>query len=379
MMIPLLATLVMAAFVTTMGLLVNAAAEKYAVPAVLMSAQFFYFTGGVFLGGILAFFIYDHVTIQSAVVVSYSACILIITVLHFSTGFDLLPWLLFPLGSFLALVGCAGVMVATQHWEGRARQTLLVSQDIMFNGGGVLFSAVASWLVVRDFSWTTLYLATCLLMVTVIACALFSSFHASVAVIETDSDRGRSEWNPGIMLVGISLLLFMLAKISLFIWVPQYVEQHFDVSVVVSGQFMANVFTTAFLGSLIGTWIASRIDVKYLLLSLVAVSALSVLLFTRVDEVAFMLWLGYAYGVSVSVTFNAYMAYGLSLVKHPSHRNVVYLQLCGGLGSALAPWASSQVMVISGDISVVIQACFYTLLIVVVSLLAGSNTRSGIR
>ena len=369
MMIPLLATLIMAGFVTTMGLLAAAAAEKYAVDVVTMSSQFFYFTGGVFLGGIFSYFVYDYFAIKPVVITCYLLSLAVVLTLHISTSFSLLPWLLFILGNLLAIVGCGGVMIVTRYWQGKARQTILVAQDIMFNGGGVVFAAAATWFVLNKYSWSTLYIAVCILITMVILCATLSSFGSSVYQNEDEGLVDKTEWNAGIILVGISLLFFMLAKISIFVWAPQFVRQTFDVSAAVSGQFMANVFTTAFLGSLAGTWIASRIDVKYLLFSLVCVSAVSIFLFTRVNESSSILLLGYAYGLSVSVTFNSYMAYGLSLVGNPSHKNVVYLQLAGGLGSALAPFVSSRVMEFTGESSVVIQFCFYTLLAVIVFLL----------
>jgi TsgA-like MFS transporter len=160
----------------------------------------------------------------------------------------------------------------------------------------------------------------------------------------------------------------MMAKISIFVWAPQFIQQTFDVGPEVGGQFMTNVFTAAFIGSLLGTWAASKIDVKYLLYCLVVVSLLSVFALTVVSSTSIVLLLAYGYGISVSATYNSYVAFGLSFVEQPSHKNVVYLQLMSGLGSTFAPIISSLIVDMTDSIASVIQFCFVTLLIVMILL-----------
>ena len=132
---------------------------------------------------------------------------------------------------------------------------------------------------------------------------------------------------------------------------------------------MANVFLAAFIGSLFGTWIASRVQVRFLLYSFVVVSVLAVYAMSAVQSVGLMLLLGYCYGISVSATYNSYVAYGLSFVVNPSHKNVVYLQLMSGLGSTLAPFVSSKIVESTGSTGTAIQFCFAILLIVAITLM----------
>lgn len=160
----------------------------------------------------------------------------------------------------------------------------------------------------------------------------------------------------------------MMAKISIFVWAPQYLEQNFGATVEMSGTFMGNIFTAAFIGSIFGTWAASKIDVKYLLFCFVIVSAGTVIVFTQTSSVELMMIMAYCYGVSVSATYNSYVAFGLSFVPNPSHKNVVYLQLMSGFGSALAPLVSSKIVEATGDIAAAIQFCVVSLLIVMATL-----------
>ena len=367
MFIPLMATLIMASFVTTMGLMTEPAAEHYGVSITDVAAQFSWFTGGVFIGGLLAFFVFDYLPIRTVTIASYLIGIAMIVLLHFSTSYELLPVLLGSIGALFAIVGCGGVTIITQQWRGKRSQMIMVAQDAMFNGGGIIFSAVATWFVVNQYGWSSVYVAGTLLLGIVVVLAAVSSFEPTVEADDDDSSVG--EWNAGILLVGISLLIFMMAKISIFVWAPQFIQQTFNVGAEEGGLFMGNVFAAAFAGSLLGTWAASKVEVRYLLYGFVVVSLISVFAMTTVSSVSGVMILGYCYGISVSATYNSYVAFGLSFIDMPSHKNVVYLQFMSGLGSTIAPVVSSLIVAETDSILASIQFCFVALCLVAVTLL----------
>jgi len=370
MFIPLLATLIMAGFVTTIGLLTEPAANHFGVPITEVASQFSWLAGGVFVGGIVAFFIYDHGSIKTVITWSYLIALVSILLLHFYSSYWLVPVLLAVIGTLMAVVGCGGVTVITQQWLGRRRQSIMVAQDAMFNGGGIMFSALATWFVVNHFGWSSVYLIVTVLMGIVVLLAMTSDFTPVVEVEEEGLGGGVGSWNTGIILVGFSLLLFMTAKIAIFVWAPQFIQQNFGTGPEAGGQFMANVFLAAFVGSIFGTWAATRFEVKYLLYTFVLISLVSVFAMTAVNSTTVVLLLGYGYGISVSATYNSYVAFGLSFMEQPSHKNVVYLQLMSGLGSTIAPFVSSKIVEWTGETSSAIFFCAVMLAIVAVTLIA---------
>jgi len=370
MFIPLLATLIMAGFVTTIGLLTEPAANHFGVPITEVASQFSWLAGGVFVGGIVAFFIYDHGSIKTVITWSYLIALVSILLLHFYSSYWLVPVLLAVIGTLMAVVGCGGVTVITQQWLGRRRQSIMVAQDAMFNGGGIMFSAFATWFVVNHFGWSSVYLIVTVLMGIVVLLAVTSDFTPVVEVEEDGLGGGVGSWNTGIILVGFSLLLFMTAKIAIFVWAPQFIQQNFGTGPEAGGQFMANVFLAAFVGSIFGTWAATRFEVKYLLYTFVLISLVSVFAMTAVNSTTVVLLLGYGYGISVSATYNSYVAFGLSFMEQPSHKNVVYLQLMSGLGSTIAPFVSSKIVEWTGETSSAIFFCAVMLAIVAVTLIA---------
>ena len=367
MFIPLLATLIMAGFVTTIGLVTEPAAEHFGVSISDIASQFSWLTAGVFVGGILAFFIFDHLPIKLVTIGSYLAAIVLIILLNRLKAYAFLPILLGLIGNFFAIVVCGGVTIITQQWRGHRSQMIMVAQDAMFNGGGIAFAALTTWFVVNSYGWSAVYLVVTLFLGFVVILAAVTSFEPAYEAEENESDEVE-QWNLGIILVGVSLLLFMTAKIAIFVWAPQFVQQTFESGPELAGEFMGNVFLAAFLGSLAGTWLASKISVRFLLYGFVLVSLLSVYAISSAQSTSSILFLGYCYGLSVSATYNSYVAFGLAFVSNPSHKNVVYLQLMSGLGSTVAPVVSSLVVHEAGSTRSALQLCFVLLLTVVLTL-----------
>jgi hypothetical protein len=93
-------------------------------------------------------------------------------------------------------------------------------------------------------------------------------------------------------------------------------------------------------------------------------------LLTLVDSVEVMLKLAFVYGISVSATFNAYVAFSLSQVVSPTHRNIAYMLLMSALGSSCAPLFSSMMVENTGSIETALLACAATLVVVALILIA---------
>lgn len=81
-----------------------------------------------------------------------------------------------------------------------------------------------------------------------------------------------------------------------------------------------------------------------------------------------MMIFAFVYGISVSATFNAYVAFALTFVAVPTHRNIAYLLLMSALGSSGAPYFSSLAVEMSGDIGSALTFCFLVLLAVIATL-----------
>jgi TsgA-like MFS transporter len=366
-LICLFASFVISGLLNPIGLISGPVAEWFDIPVTVAVARFGYFTIGVFCGYILSFYIYDYFKLRSVVVVGYFVIAASIACLYLFDHILVFTVCLFVIGVAASIEVCGASTLVSWLWEEKSRQSMLLAQDAMFNAGGFVFATATTAFLSREMHWGSIYLV-------VAGIAILIGLMAASTPIEQKYQRGSdsevaTQWSIGIIVVGFSVLLFMTAKISIFIWAPQYVEHEFGATVIQSGRLLQNIFVGALAGSLIGTYIVSRIRIDFFLIGMLLIGASGVWLMLSASSLESVLLLGYAVGVSVGATFNGYMGFGLSLVKSPTHKNIAYVLLAGGIGSAIAPIFSSRVVEIKGTIGSALYACFVIQIVVLTSVL----------
>ena len=349
------------------GLISGPVAEAYGIPVTAAVARFGYYTLGVFTGYILSFYIFDHLRLKSVVVIGYGMLAMSLAGLYLIENGPAMMFFLFVIGLIASVQVCGASTLVSWLWSGNPRQTALIAQDAMFNGGGIVFTAMTTWLLAANFHWATTYA-----VVGVIA-LLISTIASTTDIKEAkDTDAGsgiQTSWNVGILAVGVSVLLFLLGKISIFIWAPQFAEQFLGASTLESGRLLTNIFVGAFCGSLVGTYVVSRMRIDFFLIAMLSIGGTGLYLMISAQDVPTVMLTGYLVGASIGATFNGYTAFGLSFVATPNHKNEAYLLLAGGVGAAISPWFSSQIVEITGKVRDVLLVCLAIQGIVLVSVL----------
>ncbi|MDA0978768.1 MAG: MFS transporter [Proteobacteria bacterium] len=350
-----LASFVMSGFLNPIGLISGPVADFFNISITVAVARFGYFTFGVFAGYIVSFCIFDYMRLKTVVVAGYLLIAASVGGLYaFPSAFALAAFL-FVIGLFASVQVCAASTLVSWLWQGKPRQTMLIAQDAMFNGGGIVFTALTTWFLTANYHWASPYLLVAAITLVISVVALTTKIEEQRdAAVEEDIE---TRWNPGILAVGLSILLFMTSKISVFIWAPQFAEQMFDASVEQSGRLLTNIFIGAFTGSLIGTYVVSRVRIEFFLIGMLALGATGLWLMLGAEQLDHVLLAAYLVGGSIGATFNGYTAFGLSFVSTPTHKHVAYLLLAGGIGSAVAPWFSSQIVDSSGAVQSALYAC----------------------
>lgn len=365
----LLAGFAIAGFFVPMGILTGPAAEHFSVGVAAVAKQFSWLTSGLFAGYLISFFIYDRFNLKSVILFSYSTAFVLVFANRALDSYAMIPVVFGLLGVLLGLVSCGAGTMITRIWSGRARQTALVAQDAMFNAGGALFATLAGALVVREYLWDTTYLAVGAAFSVTAALALIAKFDKYEYRNEEEKEAPPPEWNVSVFIAWTSLFLFVFAKTTVIVWGPQYIQQTLGVGTEEGSRFMSNVYLAALIGSIVGTYLVSRINVRYLLLALVALAAFSTYGVTQTQSLSHILLLGYLFGISISATFNAYTAFGVSLVAHPTHKHISFFLIGAGMGAAIAPYLSSELVESSGSASSAIMMSAACHVAVFVSLL----------
>jgi fucose permease len=259
------------------------------------------------------------------------------------------------------------VTLISQTWHGKQRQSALVAQDAAFNGGGIFFTFTTALFIEKNLSWQIGYAAPALFVLLTIGLAIFTRLR----ITEQAEPKGTemTEWNGGIILVGVVVMIFMAAKLTVIVWAPQYLEQEFGASPRQAGDVMSNVFQAAFLGSLVGTYVVSKVRIYFFLAMMISIGVIAILVMLITGDLQVATAMGYLFGLAISATFNSYMAFALGFVDSPNHRNVAYILLAGAVGSGLGPLISSQSVLISGTTRTPILIAFSLLALALTAVL----------
>ena len=357
----------MSGFLNPIGLISEPVSQSLGIPITEAVARFGYFTVGVFFGYLVSFFVFDFITLRLVVIFGYGLLMLAVGGLFLFENDAAMKFFLFVIGMLASVQVCGASTLVSSLWRDKPRQTMLIGQDAAFNGGGILFTSLTTWFIASGFHWGATYTLVAIITFIIALVASVTDFKSKSSVY--NDLTGRTEWNPRILAVGGSVMLFMLSKISIFIWAPLYVEQAFDAGIVQAGRILTNIFIGAFFGSLLGTYIVSRIRIEYFLITMLIVGATSLGSMLSSPDLQLVLTLGYFLGASIGATFNGYTSFGLSFVVNPTHKNVAYLLIAGGIGSALAPWFSSEIVKYGGEIKYVLGVCLLIQCLVLLSVI----------
>ena len=363
----LIASFVMSGFLNPIGLISEPVSQSLGIPITEAVARFGYFTVGVFFGYLVSFFVFDFIRLRLVVIFGYGLLMLAVGGLFLFENDAAMKFFLFVIGMLASVQVCGASTLVSSLWRDKPRQTMLIGQDAAFNGGGILFTSLTTWFIASGFHWGATYTLVAIITLIIALVASVTDFKSKSSVY--NDLTGRTEWNPRILAVGGSVMLFMLSKISIFIWAPLYVEQAFDAGIVQAGHILTNIFIGAFFGSLLGTYIVSRIRIEYFLITMLIVGATSLGSMLSSPDLQLVLTLGYFLGASIGATFNGYTSFGLSFVVNPTHKNVAYLLIAGGIGSALAPWFSSEIVKYGGEIKYVLGVCLLIQCLVLLSVI----------
>ncbi|MDE0154589.1 MAG: hypothetical protein OXS28_03175, partial [Gammaproteobacteria bacterium] len=67
---------------------------------------------------------------------------------------------------------------------------------------------------------------------------------------------------------------------------------------------------------------------------------ISSLQFTKMPDLGGLTLMVSIFGLSLAVLWNGFVAYGVALLRRPSHKHVSYIIFCGGAGATITPLVS---------------------------------------
>lgn len=335
---------IIAGFVTQIGLLAGPVAAAHNLSIVEATAKFGVLTGGFFAGTFLAYFLFDHIGMRSAVVV-YSLTVVCSSIgLVFVESNISLTILLGLLGLMLGISTCIAGVVIGSIWEGKRRESLFIGLDASYHVGGLLFPFATTYILVRDLPWEYCLVVVASLAVFIALLSLRSSFNFEMTSEEGSLEGEQTEWSAGVVVAAAVLFLVISAKYFVILWLPLYSQGSLSLAVDESAKLMSVMFSMALVGTIGGMYLVSKIKLLYFICSALSAGFLSCLFIAQVEDYQILLFLSALFGLAISVLYNVFVVHGLSYVSYPTHKHVSLIIVASGLAAAITPVCSSFVV-----------------------------------
>jgi MFS transporter, TsgA protein len=354
--VSLLISFTLAGFGTQIGLLIKPMANQFNVALTVASSQFSWYLGGILLGNLLSLIIFRYFKIKWVVIVCYALIILAALGMHASITFMFVPMFLCVMGVALGVGVCASSTIITEIWPQRQRGSVLVSQDALFNSGGMVFPFVTASLLAGHYAWSWGYLVVAMVTLLIIVLSLIAKFDFDVH--QETSHRGKTEWNLGITIAGISLFLGLICSFTPVIWLPVFLEEKFSVSAELAATAVPKIYLAGLIGSVLSAFIVLKVKLQYFLMTVVVIGCASAVMFTRAPSMEWISITAYAFGLAIAALYHSFLAWGLSYIKNPHYQHVTFMYICGGIGGTLAPYVSSLIVDRFGIPAVFISCAF---------------------
>ena len=350
-----LAYFVMSAVISPLGLVSAPIAEHFSISITTATAAFTYLTTGIFVGTLVAVFVFDHLRLRTVILGGVALIALAIAAIYAIDSFLVFSLALAIIGASCGVELSAAAVVIAKLYSERLRASMLLLTDSFYSIAGVASTSLAGVFLARQFHWSSAYLLAFIVTLMIGVIALTGKYPATRADAG-EPDGAGSDWNwpPGVHLIGLAMLIYLVGFVSIYSWVPNYAQQSLGAGVETSSEIVSRMFLGMFIGQLVMFFLVLRFSLTRLIVIYASLATLlTVSLWTATSaaqlELA-MLGLGLATGG----LFKTVLSYGTTFVADASPKMVSYLIFHAGLGTAIAPFLSAQIVTM-GTIATALQ------------------------
>lgn len=333
---------VMSAMLAPIGIISTPMAEHFGQSVPEVTRQFSWLTGGILVGAIIALLIYDFAGLKQVFLGVYgimTAALLSLMV------FDDLTMVRLALGVVgtgcgIGLAGAAIVISLT--FDENRRASMLVLTDSCFSIAGFISAWVTTFLISREFGWSTSYQLLALVTVTIMGLALMSLFPKTTH--EEGGNAPWTHWPLPVWLCVTSLFLYTLGQYSILFWLPNYAMTQLSAGEGAAGNLVGQFWLGMFFAQLFVAWWVLKIGVRKLVLIGSITTCLGTVPLWLVADVGYLTVLALVWGFLNLAMLKAILSFATEMVEVPSPRLVSLMLLGATVGTAVSPAITSQVV-----------------------------------
>ncbi len=339
----------MSGMLAPIGIISGPMADYFGLPVTEVTARFSWLTMGIFVGAVLALFVFAWMRIKTLVLVVYTLLAASLFVLPGLNGVE-------GVGLSLGLVGiCCGVglpaaaLVISRTYADARRASMLVITDGFFSVAGIVCAWLAVYFVAQHFHWSGTYLFVGLMALLLVGLAGLSSYPEAQEI--DFKEPSPATWPPAAWLCIAALSTYTLAQNTILWWLPQHAQMALAAEPEAAGNLVSQFWTGMFAAQIFVAWWVLKVGVpRLVVLAAGCTFIFSIPLWWFKDITA--LWVcATLWGFANLGLLKVVLSYGSQLTAVASPRLVSGLLLGGTTGTAVSPWVSSQVVAVSDPVT----------------------------
>jgi predicted MFS family arabinose efflux permease len=332
----------MSGMLAPMGIISGPMAGYFAQPVTEITTRFSWLTMGILVGAVIAIFIFDWIRLKKLMLVVYSIIFASLVSIAFLEDLTYIGFALGLVGISCGIGLPAAALTISKTYETTRRASMLVITDSCFSVAGIFCSWFAIFLLAREYHWSGVYQFVALVAASIVALSAVSTF-PETSTEETNA-RESAPWPVGVWLCLFALFLYTLGQWSILLWLPNYVETSLGVPSDQAGQLVSQFWTGMFAAQLFVAWWVMKIGARRLaVIAGMTTTLLSVPLWLY-GEIEGLIILATIMGFANLGILKIILSFATQMVRIPTARLISSLLLGATMGTAIAPWVTSQIV-----------------------------------
>jgi TsgA-like MFS transporter len=265
-----LAYFVVSAVISPLGLVSGPIAEHFNIFITTATTAFTYLTSGIFVGALIAVFIFDYVKLKQVVIGCSLVICLSIYAMYALDSFSVFAAALALIGVSCGIELTAAAVVIAKIYEQKLGTSMQLLTDSFYSMAGVISTMFAGGLLARHVHWSSAYLlafAASLL----IAVIVISAKYPATRIQDTEPGDQYAIWDlpAGDHIIGLAMLVNLVGFVSIYSWVPNYAQASMGLSAEASSEIVSRFFP----GLFVSQFIMFFLVLKFALRTLITVGA----------------------------------------------------------------------------------------------------------
>jgi len=342
-----LAYFVMSAVISPLGVVSGPIAEHFAIPLTAANASFTFLTSGVFIGTLIAVFIFDFLGLKKIIIGGISIICLSIYSIYSIDSFLVFKICLLLIGISCGTEMSAAAVVIAKIYDEKMRASMLLLTDSFYSMAGAISTSLAGIFLAWSWHWSSAYVPAFVAAFCIAAIALFSRYPDTARVvpeIESATTKVATRWPLSVHVIGLSMMVYLVGFVTIYSWVPNYSQSFLGLSAEASSEVVSRLFMGMFVGQLIMFFLVLKFSLRALITIYAALATLLTVSLWTVNAAAMLPLAMLGLGLVTGGLFKTVLSYGTTAVEEPSPKMVSYLIFHAGLGTAIAPFVSSMVV-----------------------------------